>query len=412
MIKVLIVDDVASKIQDIRHVLVERCQIQDSQISQAGSVSSGIKSLMASQYQLLILDLVLPQFDGESPEEKGGLSLLKDINSHQGINLPVQIICLTEFANVIQENQSEFDQLLVSSVVKNEGDSSWIDQLAESVNHTVKLHNHFYEYYTKKDEFDVGIVCALQEEFEQMIQAFGEDKWTQYNYIDSPFQFRVCIINTESMNSLRVIAACAGGAGIAPTATLSTFMFTIFHVKQLYMTGFTGAFASEDTALGDILISKAVESFPMGKVVDAPNGDVEFLQELHQIPANSQLVSLMSDFIANPEVTTRINLKIRKQNLQVRERESYQINIVPTVCVPFVLGSENLQKSLKNNNRKLRGIDMEGFALYHCAHQMSRQSLWIKGVSDMADKDKDDKYHKTCAYGSAFLLQQFLKAKF
>lgn len=414
MVNVLIVDDVDSKVQDIRRVLIERCQISDEQIAQAASVSSGIRALIEAQYQLLILDLVLPQFDGESPEEKGGLSLLKEINSHQGINLPVQVICLTEYADVIRENQREFDQLLVSTVVKQEGDSSWINFLAESVNHTVMLHNHLLDYYSKKDEYDVGIICALQEEFDQMTLAFGENKWNPFHYSGFPYQFKVCVVTTESMNSLRIIAACANGTGIVPTATLSTIMYTVFHVKQLYMTGFTGAFSSDDIALGDILISKAVQSFPTGKVIDTPNGDVALLKEMNQIPVNPHLISLISDYISDPDVTAKINSKIQKQNLQVneRKRETYHISIAPTMCVPFVLASKDLQEDIKKENRKLRGIDMEGFALYYCAHQMSKQALWIKGVSDMADKTKDDRYHKTCAFGSAFLLQQFLKAKF
>lgn len=414
MIKVLIVDDVESKIQDIRHVLIERCQIPDTHISHAVSVSSGIKALKDSQYQLLILDLVLPQFDGEVPEEKGGLSLLKDINCNQGVNLPVQIICLTEFAAVIRENQQEFDQLIVSAVVKKEGDSTWINNLAESVNHTVKLDNYLCEYYVHQNEYDVGVICALQEEFDQMILAFGEDKWNQMQNVGYPYQFKTCIITSESMNSIRIIAACAGGAGTVPTATLSTIMYTVFHVKQLYMTGFTGGFSSDDIALGDILISKAVHSFPDGKVIDTASGDMTLLKEMHQIPVNPQLVSLMSEFISNPDIVAKINSRIKKQNLMVNEegRESYHVSIVPTVCVPFVVGSKELQKEIKKDNRKLRGIDMEGFALYYCAYQLSKQALWIKGVSDRADKDKDDKYHKTCAFGSAFLLQQFLKAKF
>lgn len=414
MIKVLIVDDVDRKILSIERVLSERCQIPLSQIDKATSVSSGIKALMEVQYQLLILDLVLPQFDGENPEELGGLSLLKDINDHPGVNLPVQVICLTEFAEVIKDNQQKFDQLLVSTVVKREGDTDWINQLAKSVNHTVRLHNNLLEYYTNKNKYDVGIICALQKEFEQMLFAFGENKWRQLNDNEFPYQFKVCEITTESMHSLRIIAACAGGAGMVPSASLSSIMFTTFHVNQLYMTGFAGGFKNEDIALGDILISSAVQNYPTGKVVDNPNGDVLLLKEIQQIQVNPQLVNMMSEFVSNPDVVARLNSRIQKQNLVVddKNREVYRISIAPTVCVPFVLGSLSLQDELKDGDRKLRGIDMEGFALYYCAHQFAKQALWIKGVSDMADKNKNDKYHKTCAFGSAFLLQQFLKAKF
>ncbi len=412
MIKVLIVDDLDSKIQSIRKVLVERCQITDDQIDDANSISSGVKALAAKQYQLLILDLMLPQFDGDQPEEKGGLSLLKDINDNPSVNLPVHIICLTEYAEIIKENQKEFDQLLVSSVVKHEGDTDWVNQLAESVNQTIKLHNNLVDYYANKDVYDVGVICALHEEFDQMLIAFGEDKWKSLQYDNLPYQFKTCIINTESMSNLRIIAACAGGAGMVPTSVLSTIMYNTFHVKQLFMTGFTGGMKSDDIGLGDILISKAVQNYPVGKVVDTEEGDVKLLKEMQQIPVNAQLINMVSDFVSDVNVESNLNAKIRKQNLKVNERDNYKVECAPTVCVPFVLSSSTVQDELKKDNRKTLGIDMEGFALYYCAHQLSKQALWIKGVSDMANKDKDDKYHRTCAYGSAFLLQQFLKAKY
>lgn len=412
MIKVLIIDDLDNKIQSIRKALIERCQITDDQIDSANSVSSGVSALISTQYQLLILDLVLPQFDGDQPEERGGLSLLKDINENQRVNLPVHIICLTEYAEIIKENQQEFDHLLVSSVVKLEGDTSWINQLADIVNHTVKMHDHFLDYYSKKEVFDVGIICALQDEFDQLLIAFGEDKWSCFHHDNLPYQFKTCIISTESMSCLRIIAACAGGAGMVPTSILSSVMYNTFYVNQLYMTGYTGAMFREDIALGDIIISKAVQNFPVGKVVDTQEGDVKLLKEMQQIPVNAQLINMISDYVSNVDVISKVNAKIKRQNLQVNERDNYKVICAPTVCVPFVLSSIQVQKELSKDNRKNLGIDMEGFALYYCAHQMSKQALWIKGIADMANKDKDDKYHKTCAYESAFLLQQFLKAKF
>lgn len=412
MIKVLIVDDLDSKIQSIRKVLVERCQIAENQIDDVNSISSGINALVTNQYQLLILDLLLPQFDGDQPEENGGLSLLKDISDNPRVNLPVHIICITEYAEIIKEHQKEFDQLLVSSVVKHEGSVDWVNQLAESVNHTIKLHNHLVDYYANKNVYDVGVICALQEEFDQMLIAFGEDKWNTLQYDNLPYQFKTCIVNTESMSNLRVIAACAGGAGMAPTSVLSAIMFNTFHVNQLYMTGFTGGMMNDNIRLGDILISKAVQNYPVGKVIDTEKGDIKLLKEMQQIPVNALLINKITDFVADPDVESKLNAKIKRQNLQVNERDIYKVECAPSVCVPFVLSSSIVQNELKNDNRKTLGIDMEGFALYYCAHQLSKQALWIKGVSDMANKEKDDKYHKMCAYGSAYLLQQFLKAKF
>lgn len=412
MIKVLIVDDKEQKIQMVTKVLCERCQIRKENITEANSISSGIKALAAAQYNLMILDLVLPHFDGDQPDENGGLSLLNDINDNQNINLPVQVICLTEYEKVIRDNQERYDNLLVGCVVKREGDTTWMDSLAENVNHTVKLNDRLLDYYSKKNSYDVGVICALQEEFEQMLAAFGEDKWHSLHIDNLPYQFKTCFVNTESMNTLRVIAACAGGPGMAPTSLLSSVMYNLFNVSQLYMTGFTGGFSGSELALGDIIVSKAVQNYPVGKIVETDDTNVKLLKELQQVQANPQLYSMMEEFSRDENVIAQINSKISKQNLAVTDRDKYRVFCGATVCVPFVVASDKLQEDLKVENRKNLGIDMEGFALYYIAHQLSRKALWIKGVSDMADKKKDDRYHKTCAYGSAMLLQKFLKSQF
>ena len=59
----------------------------------------------------------------------------------------------------------------------------------------------------------------------------------------------------------------------------------------------------------------------------------------------------------------------------------------------------------------MSAIDMEGCALYYTAHVFNKPALWIKGVSDMMDASKDDRYHKAAAYASASLLLQFIKDK-
>lgn len=412
MINVLIVDDKEQKIESIKKVLCERCQINLQSIKEAYSVSSAIKALNESQYHLMILDLVLPQFDNEEPDEKGGLSLLKEINENLSIHLPVQVICLTEYAEIIKENQKRFDQLLVSSVVKQEGDSTWVENLAENINITIKLNEKLKEYYSNSHMYDIGVICALPEEFEQMLIAFGEDKWTNLKYDNLPYTFKTCIVNTLSMGSLRVIAACAGGAGLMPTSILSSIMYNVFKVDQLYMTGFTGGFSGTDLKLGDIIVSKTVQNYPNGKVIDTNGGDIKLIKEFNQIQVNPLLLNMMEEFASKEDVISIINSKIQRQNLTVKERDKYQVVCGPTVCVPFVLASTQVQTELKKDSRKNLGIDMEGFALYYCAHQLSKKALWIKGVSDMADKKKNDKYHKTCAFGSAILLYQFLKSKF
>lgn len=66
-------------------------------------------------------------------------------------------------------------------------------------------------------------------------------------------------------------------------------------------------------------------------------------------------------------------------------------------------------KDLLKENQKLRGLDMEGYGLYMTAHMLGKKCMMIKSISDFADSDKGDTYHKMCSYSSAWFLFEFLK---
>ena len=86
-----------------------------------------------------------------------------------------------------------------------------------------------------------------------------------------------------------------------------------------------------------------------------------------------------------------------------------------TCCGPYVVTSEKLVNELKDSDRKLEGLDMEGFGLYLTSKLLSNNkqkgALWMKGVGDFANPQKADGYHKTSSFGSECLLYHFIKEK-
>ena len=413
MIKILIVDDRAEKIADIRKVLVERCSVADDHIDEAKSVSSGLKALKTKFYDLVLLDLLLPQFDSdENASEDGGLSFLKSLNSAGDITLPLQIICLTEYADILNEKRSEYDRLMVSSIVKRDGDSQWIDQIATLVNYSQRLREHVEGVLVEKNKFDVGIVCALQEEFEMLLEAFGRKKWTDFELEGSAYRMKEIHLTTEEMGQVRVVATCACQAGGVATASLASLMFGSLKVDYLFMTGITGGIERDGAIhLGDVIVAKSIQDYAAGKVAEQVVGDVKLLKENIVMQANADLLNKMSEFVADAEVVENMNSRVAAAHLKVNDREQYQVHIAPTASGPFVMTSSTMVEELKKADRNMSAIDMEGYALYYTAHVFNKPALWIKGVSDMMDPNKDDRYHNAASYASASLLLQFIKDK-
>lgn len=420
MNKILIVDDSNTKIERILKVLIERCSLDQGDIDVAYSVSSGLKAINKVFYDLVVLDLVLPQFDNENPDEEGGLSFLKSLKTRNDVNPPLQIICLTEHPKVIVKNRKEFANLMISIIVKKDSDSSWMDQLAEKVIYSRKLRTHIEISLKEKNKFDVGIICALQEEFEQLLDAFGRDKWIDYSIENCHYRLKRIEVVTETTQIVKIVASCALYPGSSATSALASFMYGVLGVDFLFMTGFTGGLIEEDKIndkspselqRGDIVVSSSVQDYAIGKLADNKDGKLKHLKEISQIQAKIGIFNKISEFITNSEIKDIINTKIINSNLRVEDSDSYKLLIAPTVSGPFVMTSRTVVNELIKSNRKLKAIDMEGYALYYTALAYDKPALWIKGVSDMADLNKDDTYHRVSAFGSALLLYLFIKEK-
>jgi CheY-like chemotaxis protein len=96
--KILLVEDEESKRQQVIDVLVQRCG--ESEITEARSLNSALRLIVAERFELVILDMTMPTFDiaadeeGGRPQAYGGRELLRHMKRRQ-IETPV--IVLTQF---------------------------------------------------------------------------------------------------------------------------------------------------------------------------------------------------------------------------------------------------------------------------------------------------------------------------
>ena len=158
-------------------------------------------------------------------------------------------------------------------------------------------------------------------------------------------------------------------------------------------------------------VAKSIQDYAAGKVTEKSQGDVKLLKENSVMQANADLIGKMSEFVADSEVVEKMNSRVKAARLNVNDREQFAVHIAPTASGPFVMTSTSMVGELKQSERKLSAIDMEGYALYYTAHVFDKPALWIKGVSDFMDSNKNDDYHKAASYASACLLMQFIKDK-
>lgn len=346
MIKILILDDSDRKIDKIKQVLLEGCGLHEDDIEVANSVATGRMAITKDYFDLVLLDLVLPLFENEEPQEDGGLSFIRDIMSADGrIKIPTQIIGLTEKENAYNKEKEEFQSLLFNVIHCKQSDVEWISQVKQAVNYSIRCKESVESRLRSRYNYDIAVICALSEEFKQMIEAFGgEDKWQTIQIEeDIPFQFRSTVITTANNHDVRVVAAMAGRPGVIPTSVLTTLMYTLFHVDSVFMTGFSAGFPSNKLKLGDILVASSIQDYASGKLKDI-DGSVKLLKEIHQVETSTSFSLAMQELIEDDDTQSVIMSKIKKANLLVDSRDSYQVQWSSTCCGPYVVTSEEVVK--------------------------------------------------------------------
>lgn len=408
MIKILILDDTETKISKIKSVILNNCNIPKENIDVAVSINAGRKLLCSNDYDLLLLDLVLPLNDGEEPDRLEGPKFIDEIYTNERINIPNQIIGLTQFDEFYIELKERFEDKVWHLLKYEQSKNDWITRLQNKIIHLRKNKESLQNSILNEYKYDIALICALQEEFTQFKCAFENCNLEKVNYEGIPFDFYKGVINTGYGNSLKIIAGCVGKPGMSATSILATTIYTVFKVDYLFMTGFCAGFGSEDVTFGDIVIAESIQDYSVGKLKDDSEGNLQLLKELQQIPANYELKSKVSTFISEEKNISKINSSLRKCNL-LNERGNVKALLAPTICGAYVVSSQGFMDSLRADSRKLKSLDMEGFGLYLTSHILNKKCLWIKAIADFANTDKGDEYHNMCSFASATFLYQFIK---
>lgn len=406
-INILIMDDREEKVKALTRLLIEECGLNVSSISVARTINEGRRFLRDQYFDLLILDLVMPNFDGEDANNDDAPKFIDELYENRGLCLPNQIIGFTAHEDEYINLKNRFEDKLWSLIRYQNGNNDWKPKIRSKVLHLIHSKDRLIKSITECNKYDIGIICALDEEYEQMKSAFG-DNCEAHSIPDFPLPYFSKRIMTAQGNEFAVCSVCIGHAGLIMTSVISSIMIKTFHLNFIFMTGIAAGFSGRELRLGDVVISKSISEPIIGKVIQ--EGDnMNLKREIHSLNSDARLISNAQQLSSNADFINEFNQHLRKNNIWT-ERDNINIITAPTVSVPFVVGSQQLMEQIKDTgDRKLAALDMEGYGLYQAGTILKTPSLWIKAVSDMGDEHKGDEFHKKCAYASAYFLYKLIK---
>jgi len=400
MIKILLLEDTAEKLKNIKDIILENQDIKPENIVTCVCSAEARRELYKNEFDLFITDLLVPENFGDTPSAEESLGLLYDINHDNEMNKPLNIIGITAFEDKIKEYEENFNNDNWHLISYSESTHNWKDSLKRKIYYIVGIKKHNVQ--SDQYKFDIGIVCALNDpEFTQILKL---SEWEPVLKKNSSIQFYKTTFQRDK-KVLHVIAACINRMGMVPTGILTAQMIEFFRPKYLAMTGIAAGIQGE-VELGDIMVVEHSWDYNSGKISIDDSGNKKFHVDLRQEKLDEDLYNSMN-ILKNDK--SFLN-QIYDQYQGNKPRTYLEIKIGHIASGAAVIANNDVVEGIKLQGRKLLGIEMEAYGLFYAANNATNpkpKPLVIKSVCDFADEKKNDDIQDYAAYTSAQVLYEF-----
>lgn len=402
MISILIVDDSPHKIAEIKKVIFEYPEIQDN-ITVASDINNAKRHLEEKKFDLLILDLVLPENFGDIESPENGIGFLKEICLDPNIKRPYHIIGLSAHPDLIEKHEGSFKQNLWYLIEYQENVEAWKEILRSKIEYLVNSKIDIQNLNNESYNFDVAIITALHSELEKVLQLDGN--WTEKLIGRDSTTYHLGHFEKNN-KTIRIAAASAPQMGMSASSTLSMKMIKHFRPKYLIMSGIAAGIKGE-VELGDILIADQVWDGASGKIKSVGENKTLFQPD----PKSKILNEDLKEKLLSIKASKKYLDEIRNSYPSKPYKAALNIHIGPMASVPAVIQSNDEIEKIKSHSRKLIGIEMETYGVFYSAAHCENPkpiALSIKSVCDFANEEKNDDLQDYAAYTSSAFIHKLI----
>ncbi|MBL0741076.1 5'-methylthioadenosine/S-adenosylhomocysteine nucleosidase family protein [Chryseolinea lacunae] len=410
MIKILIVDDASHKSDQVKQLLTDDAMILPTDITCVPTIKAAKRLLINESFDLVILDLVLPLDTGDTPTPEKGITFLKDLETNPSLKPPLYIIGLTAFGDLKQQFESEFSKYVWHLIAYNAMEINWQDKLKNIVYHLVSIRKRYIEGTSIIRQCEIAVITAISTpEFDKILD--WPVSWTKFNLDNDPTTYFNCIIE-NSGKKIRIIAACCEQMGMTATAVLTAKIIHQFRPHTIIMGGICAGLKERELNYGDILIAEQSWDYGSGKMKDIEDEstgikETKFEPDTRPIQLAANLKAKIHNLLRRNDILS----KIQNECKYTKPTNVLKAYLGPIASGSYVISSESKLNEIKQLQRKLLGVEMEGYGLYYtCEHNQDKsvKGLMIKSVSDFGDSTKNDKYQDYSSFTSAQFIYHFI----
>lgn len=403
MLKILIIEDSEEKRNSITSAIYEYYDKSKIQVDTDEDVMSAKRRLSKTLYDVCILDINLPNRQGEMPKKDAGKLLLEEINEMDDVyNVPKNIIGLTSYSDIYEASTDCFNNHLSNLFFYENASNVWADQILKLLKKL--LLNETYK--AKHEESVICVVNALDEpELDAVLKLPW--KWEKFELERDPTVYYKCYVKSKSGKKHTIYTAASEHMGMPAITALAMKMINCFSPSYIGITGISAGTKGE-VNLGDVIVADPTWDWGCGKHAIDEDGQSVFKSGPYQLSLSTSLRNKFRLMQKSPEFKDRV----RKGWSNGTPDGEFNIHIGPVASGASVLADEATVEQVKAQHRKMLGIEMEAFGVFSAADNApvpQPEPFSIKSVCDYADKDKVDDYHTYAAYTSAMTLQQLVE---
>jgi nucleoside phosphorylase/CheY-like chemotaxis protein len=371
-------------------------------IHTAESGSDAKQKLKVVQYDLLILDLCLPEQIEDDPELAVAKELLDQLQNDDELLMPRLMIGFSAYEPYIKEIQ---DLQSSGSMIFYHHDDTKDDWLIGIINCVKYLINDDAKAATDFPQIDLCIITALYDpEFTAVLDLPWE--WGVSEPLDHSTMIRRGQFQSGN-KTYSVVAAHALRMGMVSATVLATKLITLCRPRFLVMPGICAG-VRDKTLAGDVLLANPSWDYQCGKRLSNEQGS-QFYIAPHQLYVHEAVEVRLLEIARD----RKILLDIKSQWRGETPASELSLRSGPVGCGSAVLADITIVEDIiKTQQRALLGIEMEIYGVYSAANSSPEPrpiTFALKSVCDFADNQKDDRYQKYAAYTSAQLLRTFFE---
>jgi nucleoside phosphorylase/CheY-like chemotaxis protein len=399
MARILVVDDDKEKIRRVFEIASKVPGIQRDDLDVAYTAYDARKLLKTRIYDIVVLDVALPERADLPTAPDAGLALLREICERPGFNKPKHIVGLTAYDDILQRAAPIFERELWVMVQYDPTSVDWSEQLERKFRYIILAaeSSELLNYGC-----DLCVVAALPSpEYSAVLDIpWG---WKLLQPENEVSVFHECSFRNGS-TSRRAVAGCAPRVGMATAAILATKMILTFRPRYLAMVGITAGLRGTCN-IGDVLAADPTWDYGSGKWA-TKGSETVFEIAPHQIPLQAGLRTRLRLLSEQAEIFDNIrrNWKAPKPDAALK------LIIGPVASGAAVRADPSAAPDVKAQHRKTIGIEMEAYGVMAAAHDAPLpevRAFVMKSVCDFADQTKSDEHQAYAAYTSAATLQVF-----